>query len=144
MVGRLLDKNAEKEIVEAIRQAEFATSGEIRVHVKKGVTKDVMAAAKKIFLKNKMHLTRERNGIIIYISWKSREFAVFGDEGIYHAAGDFFWNETCHKMKEYFAKNELKEGIVEAVKFVGEKLKRHFPSRPDDLNELPDKITEEQ
>ena len=139
---KLLDKVSEQEIIEAIRQAESGTSGEIRVHLRRASTRDAMADAMKCFRKAGMHRTRERNGVLIFISWKSRAFAIFGDGGIYQIAGDAFWNETRDQMQAHFSKNELKEGVVAGIKSVGEKLKAYFPRRTDDLNELPNTVTQ--
>jgi uncharacterized membrane protein len=140
---RLLDKVSEEEIIEVIRQAESGTSGEIRVRAQKASTRDPMADARKFFRKTKMHRTRERNGVLIFISWKSRAFAVFGDEGIHRAVGDAFWNDACDRIKAHFLKNELKEGIIAGVKSVAEKLKAHFPPRKDDRNELLNTVSQE-
>ncbi len=140
---KLIDKAAEKEIVEAIRQAEAGTSGEIRVHVKRGSSCDVMKDAKAFFQKAGMHRTRERNGVLVFIAWKSRTFAILGDTGIDRAVGDEFWTQTRDKMKEHFLKQELKEGIVAGIRSAGEKLKAHFPRLANDRNELPNRVTED-
>jgi len=139
---RSIDKFSEREIVEAIRKAESGTSGEIRVHVNRAATRDAMAHARKFFRKTGMHRTRERNGVLIFISWKSRAFAILGDEGIHRVAGNTFWNETRDRMKAHFSKNELKEGIVDGVRSVGDKLAAHFPPRASDNNELPNTVTQ--
>ena len=140
---KLIDKVSERQITDAIRQAESGTSGEIRVRVKRGSTRDAMKDARKYFQKAGMHRTRERNGVLIFISWKSRAFAILGDEGIHRAAKDIFWNDTRDRMETLFSKNELKEGIIAGVRSVGQKLKECFPLRVDDRNELPDTVTQE-
>ena len=141
---KLLDKKASGEIVRVIAEAESGTSGEIRVHVKRGATRDALREAQGLFLKNRMHLTDARNGVLIFISWKSRQFAIVGDEGIHRVVGDSFWNETRDRMGVYFAKNELKEGLIAGVRSAGEKLKAYFPRKYDDRNELPDTVAEEE
>lgn len=137
-----IDRRSEQEIIEAIRKAESGTSGEIRVHVKRAATRDAMADARRFFRKAGMHRTRERNGVLIFISWKSRAFAILGDEGIHRVATDAFWNETRDRMAARFSKHELKEGILDGVKSAGEKLAAHFPRRADDHNELPNTVTQ--
>jgi uncharacterized membrane protein len=139
---KLIDKASEREIVETIRQAESATRGEIRVHVRRLASRDVMKDAQKFFRKTRMHRTRERNGVLIFISWNSRAFAILGDEGIHRVAGDTFWNQTRDRMKEHFSKQELKEGILAGVKSAGEKLKAYFPRSAGNHDELPDMVTE--
>ena len=138
-----LDKAAKAQVVEAIRQAEGLTSGEIRVHLKKKCGEDVLAEAKKVFSKLRMHRTRERNAVLIFVAWESRQFAILGDRGIHERVGDLFWAETRDTIVSYFSKGQMKEGIVAGVRSVGEKLKAHFPVKAEDINELSNTVTEE-
>ncbi|MGH7197174.1 MAG: TPM domain-containing protein [Candidatus Omnitrophota bacterium] len=139
-----LDKKDRKEIEKAIDQAEDLTSGEIRVHVQSRSGGDVLKDAQKTFIRLKMHRTRERNGVLIFIALKTRTFAILGDREIHaRVGGDAFWNATRDIMASYFAKNEVREGILAGVLSAGKELGKHFPSGPGDRNELPDTVTEE-
>lgn len=129
-------------IVKAIKQAEAGTSGEIRVHVKRGETKDAMAEAKRLFLKMGMHKTRERNGVLIFVSKKGHQFAIIGDEGIDRKVGVGFWNGTRDIMQKHFAAGEWEKAVEAGVRSAGEKLKAYFPARDGDLNELSNTVTE--
>ncbi|PIU40072.1 MAG: hypothetical protein COT00_03590 [Candidatus Omnitrophica bacterium CG07_land_8_20_14_0_80_50_8] len=140
MVG--FDREAKNELIEAIAEAERMTSGEIRVHVQKQCKGDVMREAKKVFHRLKMHKTRHHNAVLIYIAFESRCFAILGDRGIHHYVGDSYWSQTRDKMASYFAKGQLKEGIIAGILSVGEKLKAHFPLDAVDKNELSNEITE--
>ena len=40
----------------------------------------------------------------------------------------------------FCAGNQFTEAVVFAVQKVGDALAKHFPRRPDDVNELPDKL----
>ena len=134
-----LDKKA---IVAAIREAEAGTSGEIRVHVKRGATKDALEEARRLFGRIGMHKTRLRNGVLIFVSSKSRSFAILGDEGIHRLVGGTFWDATRDRMQAHFEKNELLEGIMAGVRSAGEQLKAHFPVGVKDRNELSNTVTE--
>jgi uncharacterized membrane protein len=48
-VESFLTASEEQEIVRAIQKAEFNTSGEIRVHLEKVTSKEVMERAKEVF-----------------------------------------------------------------------------------------------
>ena len=133
-----LDKKA---VLEAIRAAEAGTSGEIRVHMKRGATKDASKEAPSTFLKLGMHRTKLRNGVLIFVSEKSRQFAIVGDKGIHQRVGASFWEAVRDRMLSYFAKDELQQGIVEGVRSAGEQLKKHFPLEKNDKNELRDEVT---
>ena len=137
-----LNKEDKKKIVEAIRRAEKATSGEIRVHVKAKCKDDVMVEAKKVFDRLGMHRTHHRSSVLIFVALKSRRFAIIGDQGIHERVGDSFWNQTRDRMSDYFSKGQMQHGIVAGVNSVGEKLSKFFPHRLEDTNELSDQVTE--
>lgn len=136
------DKKSKQRIVEAIRTAERKTSGEIRVHVKPKCGEDPMAEARKTFRRLRMHRTKERNGVLIFVAWKSRRFVILGDEGIHGKVGELFWNGARDAMTAYFSKNDLMGGIEAGIRSVGEKLKTHFPSEAGGKNELSDNLSE--
>ena len=136
------DKKTGRHIIEAIRQAECRTSGEIRVHVKPVCGEEPMQEARKIFKRLRMHRTKERNGVLIFVAWKSRKFAILGDEGIHTKVGDSFWNKTRDGMAAYFSKNDMVGGVQAGVRSVGERLKTYFPAKTGGRNELSDKLSE--
>ncbi len=134
-------KERQQQIVDAIREAELNTSGEIRVHVDKRCRKDVLDRAVEVFHKLKMEQTRDRNGVLLYVAVDSHKTAILGDEGVNAVVSPDFWNGIIDSAVKQFAKGEYAEGIAEAVTAVGEVLKQHFPYRDDDINELPDEIS---
>jgi len=128
------------EIVAAIREAEQKTSGEIRVFVSHKKITDPVEAAQAEFVKLGMTKTRERNGVLIFVAPRTRKFAVIGDEGVHKRCGDEFWEAMAAEMSTHFGKSEFTRGIVHSVRKAGELLAQHFPHRPDDRNELPDRL----
>ena len=136
-----LGKEARREIVGAIRNAEKMTSGEIRVHVKSRCKQDVFEEAKKVFLRLGMHRTEERNGVLIFVALDSRQFAILGDRGVHERVGESFWNKMRDLMTAHFSKGQIQAGIVAGVAGAGTELNKHFPKHADDRNELPDRVT---
>ena len=137
------DREIKRRIVEAICKAEHKTSGEIRVHVQPKCKNDPMKEAQKIFHRLRMHRAKNRNGVLIFVAWKSRQFAIVGDKGIHQNVGDSFWNQTRDAMNRHFAQNDIAGGIVAGVQSVGEKLKAHYPAHTGDKNELLNTVSEE-
>ena len=134
--------NEQKEhILQAIREAEKETSGEIRLHLDSRCKIDPLEKAVKLFGKLKMNKTVQRNGTLIYLAVKDRKFAIYGDSGINRIVPDNYWQDVRDIMQEHFEKSEFTEGIVKAVSLIGEKLKEFFPYQDDDVNELPDEIS---
>jgi uncharacterized membrane protein len=133
----------EKEsILDAIREAEQRTSGEVRLFVESHCRfVDALDRAKEIFFQLGMEKTAERNASIIYVAVKDRQVAVFGDEGIHQKVGQKYWEEEVNKMLVNFKQQHLADGIVQCIADIGEALHQYFPyDRDTDKNELPDDI----
>ncbi|MGE0077247.1 MAG: TPM domain-containing protein [Bacteroidales bacterium] len=131
----------QKSIVEAIEQAELSTSGEIRVHIDLACKGDVLDQAAKTFAMLKMHKTKLRNGVLVYLSVQDHKFAIIGDAGINTQVPENFWESTKLAMLEKFKENNLTEGLVTGITMAGEQLKKYFPYKDDDINELENNIS---
>jgi uncharacterized membrane protein len=130
-------------IVAAIAAAEKGTSGEIRVHVTRRVPKDLEERALRRFQLLGMSKTAERNGVLIYIAPRARQFRILGDAAIHEKCGPSFWTEVAAAIEASFRKGDFTEGVVRGVERVGEVLGRHFPRKSGDRNELSNAIDEE-
>lgn len=129
-------------IVQAIRNAEMNTSGEIRVFVEsKCRFLDAMDRALEIFTELKMEQTDSRNAVLLYIALKDRQLAVYGDKGIHEKVGAEFWTVAVKKILSHFNQNDYAGGISNCVKEIGISLQQNFPyNKETDKNELPDEI----
>lgn len=129
-------------ILEAIRAGEQRTSGEIRVYIEsRNPYVNTLERAAEIFYKLEMDETKNRNGVLLYIAMKDHEVALFGDEGIYKAVGQDYWNIEMKEMLGHFRDNHLVDGIVNCIHHIGESLHSYFPfCSVEDRNELPDEI----
>ena len=129
-------------IIEAIRNAERMTSGEVRVFVESKCSyMDAIDRAAELFFHLEMQKTDDRNAVLVYVAMKDRQLAVFGDEGIHKKVGNEYWNNEVHKMISNFNRENYAAGIGEVVKDIGEALTKNFPFNNDtDKNELPDDI----
>ena len=133
--------NDKERIVEAIAEAEKNTSGEVRVHVEWKCNGEPLDRAANLFALLKMHKTKLRNGVLIYLSINDRKFAIIGDAGINAKVSEDFWESTKDKMLDHFKENRLTDGLVAGILSTGEQLKSHFPYQSDDVNELPNDIS---
>lgn len=128
-------------IVDAVKEAEKNTSGEIRVHIDDRCKKDILDRAADVFALLKMHKTELRNGVLFYLAIEDRQFAVLGDAGINALVPDNFWESVKEAMTKQFSQNNFPEGLIAGITLAGENLKKHFPYQKDDINELPDEIS---
>lgn len=139
----ILDREEDQRVVEAIRQAERNTSGEIKVHIENRCKGDVEQRSLFIFEKLKLNETQLRNGVLIYLAVKDHKFAILGDKGINDVVEDNFWNDVKDLMQNQFKEGRFAEGLEQGIMRCGEKLKAYFPYQSDDINEIPDDISYE-
>ena len=128
-------------IKQAIMNAELDTSGEIRVHIENVCKGDVLDRAAYVFKKLGMSKTEQRNGVLIYLAIRNRKFAIIGDSGIHNKVPADFWDNIKSKMLEYFRKDDFCDGLIYAITEAGNHLKKYFPYKMDDVNELSDDIS---
>lgn len=128
-------------VVEAIRNAENETSGEIRVHVQpRAAGGELRTVAERTFERLGMTKTAERNGVLLFIASEERRFVILGDQGIDDKVPAGFWDEIAAKLTIRFQNGEFTDGIVEAIAAAGDHLKEYFPRAEGDVNELSDDI----
>jgi uncharacterized membrane protein len=138
-----LNKLEHDRIVEAIREAESKTSGEIRVYIQRGKFEaHPVTVAQKKFQRLGMHKTHERNAVLIFVAPRAHKFAVVGDKAIHEKGGEQFWQRVVNEMRTHFQNEKFSRAIVEGVEEVGKLLAAHFPRTSADANELPDEIAE--
>src|SRR5437879_13100643 len=136
-----LSKVDQDRIVQAIREAERNTSGEIRVFVQRGKLKaDPLIAAQRKFHRLGMHNTHERNAVLIFVVPRAHKFAVVGDKAIHKKCGDEFWQRVVTRMRTHFQNENFSDALVEAIKEIGSVMASHFPKTLGNANELPDDV----
>ena len=131
----------QQQMVDAIRNAEKNTSGEVRVFIEsKCKYVDPVERAKEIFFSLKMENTKDRNAVLLYLALDDHQLALFADEGIYQRLGAEYWNVEVKKIISAFTKDNYTGGICLVVEDIGDALTAEFPYASDDKNELPDEI----
>ena len=140
-VEDFLTQAEEQAIVEAIRVAETATSGEIRVHIEKSSELPAYDRALEVFHLLGMDQTQLKNGVLIYVAVKDRAFAICGDKGINDLVPTDFWESTKEIMAAHFKNGNFKQGLIDGITKAGEQLKTYFPCQDDDQNELSNEIS---
>ncbi len=140
-VEQFLTKEQEQEVVNAIREAESNTSGEIRVHFEKSLNEDAIKRAQEVFHQLEMDKTMLKNGVLFYVAVDDHQFAIIGDAGIDQAVPGDFWESVKNEVINEFKKGDFEKGLISGILHAGEKLKEYFPYDKNDDNELSDEIS---
>ncbi len=141
MSKTFFSETEQQQIVEAIRLAELNTSGEIRLHIEPKCKLDPYVRAKEIFEQLGMDATELKNGVLFYLAYKDKKFAILGDSGIHEKVHQDFWDAEKESMLQHFKEGKYTEGLTKAIADAGEKLKFHFPYHATDKNELTNDIS---
>jgi putative membrane protein len=100
----------------------------------------VATCAKDAFLDYGLVETRERSGVLIYISQLERRVHILADAGIHERAGVEEWEKDVQTIVDGIKRGTAAEGILAAVGSIGAQLAESFPRSPDDVNELPNHV----
>jgi len=100
----------------------------------------VRAAAREAFLDQGIAGTRDRTGILIYISVFERRAEIVTDIGILRRESDGQPGKAIRNIERVVAEDLPMEAFVSAVRGLGAWLKEALPPRADDINELGDEV----
>ena len=139
-----LSKLEHDAIVQAIRDAESKTSGEIRVFIQRGEIKDdPLHVAQKRFHRLGLHKNAHHNDVLIWVAPRAHKFAVVGDEAIHQKCGDALWQSLIEKMRKHFRDENFTHALVDAIHGIGDALAEHFPRGSTSHGRAPDEVIEE-
>ncbi|MFL5298069.1 MAG: TPM domain-containing protein [Phenylobacterium sp.] len=97
-------------------------------------------AAEQFVAKN-LHLTRERTGVLIFVSLGERMAELIADEGIAKHVEPLVWDRAVAALTEGLKRGEPAAGFAAAVGLCADVLAEKFPARAgDNPNELPDAV----
>jgi putative membrane protein len=113
-----------------------------RVLTPRGMKRErVRLRAEEQFLSKNLHATRERTGVLIYVSAAERMAELIADEAIHAQAPAGTWDEAMASLTAGLKRGRVAEGFTAAIAHCADVLAERFPARPgDNPNELPDAV----
>lgn len=101
----------------------------------------VRRRAEEQFLAKNLQATRERTGVLIYVSAKEHMAELVADEGISAKVSDQVWDEAMRRLTAGLRAGRPAEGFEAAIEVCGAILAEHFPpTAGDNPNELSDAV----
>jgi putative membrane protein len=101
----------------------------------------VHRAAMQAFLEEEVFSTRDRTGILLFISLQEHRIEVIGDTGINAKVSEDEWVDIVTRIRKGIKNRNLTAGLVDAIRMCGRLLQRRgVEIREDDENELSDAI----
>lgn len=92
------------------------------------------------FTASGLHETKDRSGILIYISELEKRVQIFADSGIHGHAGEPYWDKMVKEIVTGIGAGRPGDAVCHAIGRIGEKLAEHFPAGADHKNELSNEV----
>ena len=147
-VGRAFPPAALANIEKAIAKAERGHRGEIRFAAEAALESTALLheqsareRAVQVFSLLRVWDTEENNGVLIYLLLADRNVEIIADRGVNAKVSAGEWEQICRRMEAAFSKRDFESGVLAGIEEISRLLARHYPPRPGDRNELPDKPT---
>jgi putative membrane protein len=97
--------------------------------------------ATEAFLSEEVFNTRDRTGILIFLSLLERKVLVLGDSGINARVQQSDWHDIVQRVVSGIRSGKPAEGLTDAIHQCGLLLQKHgIAIRPDDKDELSDSL----
>ena len=97
--------------------------------------------AENAFLEEEVFNTRQRTGIMIFISFLEHEVIIMADTGISKVVEQKEWDKIVINLTDNIRRDKIVEGLEGALKRCGEiLLEKGFVKTADDTNELRDDL----
>lgn len=97
--------------------------------------------AEMAFLEQEVFRTRDRTGILLFLSLFEHRVVVLGDSGINQKVEPGQWDGIVRTVVEGIRAGRPGEALASAIRQCGELLERHGVAiRPDDRDELPNEL----
>lgn len=100
----------------------------------------VTTAARAAFVEQGIASTRDRTGILVYVSLLENAVAVVTDIGVDPKVMGEPWTNAMRRLEACAAGGATPAAVAEALLAFGEPLELALPRREDDVNELPDEV----
>jgi putative membrane protein len=93
------------------------------------------------FAGKNLHLTRDRTGVLLFVSFAERMAELIADDGIAAHVDKAVWDRAMAALTDGLRRGHPAEGVAAAVRLCGDVLAERFPCDPsDNPNQLPDAV----
>jgi len=97
--------------------------------------------AETIFLEHEVFNTRQRTGILIFVSFEEHQVIVMADSGINQKVEQESWDELVNGLAQSIKNKQIVAGLESAIRQSAKILLEHgFEKGADDKNELSDNL----
>lgn len=92
------------------------------------------------FYEKGLYRTKHETGVLFFISLFERKVWILADRGIYEKIEQQTLNRFADTVSRGIRDGRAADALCDAIREAGSLLAKHFPTAPDDVNELPNRI----
>ncbi|QQQ26581.1 TPM domain-containing protein [Chryseobacterium indoltheticum] len=140
-MNRFLTDQQITSLVEAIQSAEQHSTGEIRVHIDSTTNDQIVQTAFEVFKELCKDKTAEKNAVLFHVNFEKKYLTIIGDSGIHEKVHQSYWDHLHDYITSEFSKGHFYQALKSGILETGLELKKHFPIKGENHNELPNEIT---
>lgn len=107
---------------------------------KREMADEVEEGAMTSFYIHGLNNTRDKTGILIYVSVYEKQVQILADTGINEKVDSGTWDAVVSELSRGIKEGNKADAICHAIKRCGELVTEKFPIKHDDTNELPNLI----
>ena len=97
--------------------------------------------AEKAFLQEEVFRTKDRTGVLLFMSFFERKIEILADKGISSAVDPSAWEEAVSMISKTMKTKDRTKGLCDAIFFLGKIYKeKGIVKKADDTNELKDNL----
>jgi putative membrane protein len=84
--------------------------------------------------------TKDRTGVLIFVSLAERYARIIADDGIAARVPQAEWQGAVDSLVAHIREDRLADGFISAIGLCADVLEKHFPSAGAEPSEVPDRI----
>ena len=127
---RFLTESERRQIAAALEEARRHTRARIGLFIDEQTTANPQARAQILLQDWDLPADQRPTAVLVYVSARSRAFAVVGGDEVCRVAPRTFWEAVNRDLHHHFDEGRYCDGIFKAIAQVALQLERHFPREP--------------
>lgn len=114
----------------------------MRLVPRSGQRKQAARLAREQFYAQQLHNTRDRTGVLLFVSVAEHYVEILADEGINSKVGPGTWDTIVGNFVVQLRAGRIAPGFLEAVAACAAILAEHSPAQVENPDELPNRLIE--
>jgi putative membrane protein len=101
--------------------------------------RSVRRCAQAAFTSQGVSMTRERNGVLVFISWLERKVELIPDVGVDRCVALPVWNQATRELLTRPLKKGFPDSFIQAFQPLSRAFAEHMPCTDDNPDEIPNR-----